>query len=391
MDAYSNFNFTNTDTDAIDAEDYDHLSLLNMVAVCLLAFGTNNVVKQIWRKGHPNSTEGFRSTFLYGATNSVAISSRVYVALMVLDFALHHVRTTAALSSMVLPENSSVDLRQAAPAVAAFLWAGLSACTIKRVLLLQSVAGKRLGRVALFDRFLDFCIMVVTALNVLDTLKVDLSTGMQSILSMGGVGALVFSLASKDLAEGLVGGFALNAWDAFNVGDLILLGDGTEGFVDQVGLIETHIKGYDNVVTRIPNGQLTTARVANLSRVSRSRIVQNIRFKYSDLPKLETVLEDIKTEIKASCPKVITDGSAAFFAVLEEYKSDHVSGLIIANFEIKPRTLEFIDNRQHFMVAVARAMKKNHVEFAIPSVEYNHTSSDGNIKMNSKEASAVST
>ena len=33
----------------------------------------------------------------------------------------------------------------------------------------------------------------------------------------GGVGALVFSLATKNLAEGMVGSFALNAWDAFDV------------------------------------------------------------------------------------------------------------------------------------------------------------------------------
>lgn len=247
---------------------------------------------------------------------------------------------------------------------------GMSTCTIKKVLLLQSIAGKRLGRVALFDRFLDFIIMVVTLLNILDLLKIDLSTGMQSVLSMGGLGALVFSLASQDLAEGLVGEFALNAWDAFDVGDNILLGDGTEGIVREVGLIETHIQGYDSAVTRIPNGQLTTARLCNLSRVSKSRVVQNIRFKYSYLNKLPAVLEEIKLEIQKNCPTVITDGSAALFAVLEKYEADHISGLIIANFAIPPRTIEFNDRRQQFVLSIAWAVEKHRVQFAVPSIEY---------------------
>ena len=361
-------------SDGVPAPEDDAAThMLRMAVATILAFGaTDRFLKLIWTKGHPNRHEGFRSTFLYGAT----ISARVYLSFVVLDLALQFARTSSAVPQALLdaflPKAArSISLSKVAPPIAGFIWAGLSICTIKRVLLLQSVSGKKLGRVVLFDRLLDWLIMAVTMVNILDILDIDLSTGLQSILSMGGVGALVFSLASKDLAENVVGGFALNAWDAFSVGDIVMLGDGTEGTVQEVGLIETHIKGHDNIVTRIPNGQLTTARVSNLSRLERSRCFQTLRFKYKDLDKLEEVLRDIKLEIKQACPKTITDGSAAFFAVLEEYKADHISALVIANFEINPRSLEFFENRQQFVLAIARAMKKHHVEFAIPSIQYN--------------------
>lgn len=351
-----------------NTDEYASISLMTVAA--LLAFGTDILVKQIWKKGHPDSQEGFRSTFLYGATHSVAISARVYLGFIITEFALKNIPALASLRLFSSEEGDRMDLGEAAPVVASYLWVGMSTCTIKKILLLQSISGKRLGRVALLDRFLDFVFMVVTFLNIFDVLQVDLSTGMQSVLSMGGVGALVFSLASKDIAEGVVGGLALNAWDAFDVGDIILLGDGTEGIVREVGLIETHIQGYDHTITRIPNGQLTTARVCNLSRVKKSRLAQTIRFKYSDLDKLPALLEDIKLEIQANCNEVITDGSAAFHSVLEKYEADHISGLVVANFNIPLRTKAYIDNRQQFMLAIAQAMKKHDVQFAIPSIEY---------------------
>jgi hypothetical protein len=43
---------------------------------------------------------------------------------------------------------------------------------------------------------------------------------------------------------------------------------------------------------------------------------------------------------------------------------------VIANFDFPPRTLEFVTNRQEFVLAIARAMKKHGVDFAIPSIEY---------------------
>ena len=376
-------NITTIDIGAVFAQENGSLTTMHLTIAAILAFGVDPLCRQLWRKGHPNATEGFRSTLVYGATHSIAISAQVYLGLVALETFLH---TMPHVSNKAFPflTQTSRSLLEAAPAIAFSLWVGLTVATIKRVLLLQSVAGRKLGRVALFDRFLNFLLAVVTLLNIMDILNLDLSLGMQSILSAGGVGALVFSLASQDLAQGLVGGLAVQAWDAFAVGDTVILGDGTEGIVTEIGLVETHLKGYDSIVTRIPNSQLTTARVSNLSRVSRSRLVQKLRFHYQDLDKLPVVLEDIKEEIRQACPKVITDGSAAFFAVLEEYHDDHVGGLVIANFEIPPRTLDFINNRQAFLLAIAKAMKKHKVDFAIPAIEYKRN--PGTVKLNGEKS-----
>jgi small-conductance mechanosensitive channel len=101
---------------------------------------------------------------------------------------------------------------------------------------------------------------------VFDELLIDLGMGLLSVLSAGGVGALVFSLASKDLAENIVGGFVLQTLDAFDVGDDVKVGDGTEEMAKKKGLVETESIGYDSINVRIPNAQLNQ-RIGNLSRM----------------------------------------------------------------------------------------------------------------------------
>jgi hypothetical protein len=93
---------------------------------------------------------------------------------------------------------------------------------------------------------------------------------------------------------------------------------------------------------------------------------QNLRFKHSDLDKLPALFADIKQEIIASCPKVISDGSKSFHTVLTSFEADHIQAMVLAHFEIQPVTAEFIRNRHDVMMAIVRAMKRHDIEFAIP-------------------------
>lgn len=162
-------------------------------------------------------------------------------------------------------------------------------------------------------------------------------------------------------------------WDAIAVGDVIHMGDGTDGVITKIGLVDLEVRGFDNIVTRIPNSQVVNQRVSNLSRVTVSQVKETLRFNYSDLSKLPKVLDDIKEEIKMSCDKLISDGSKAFFALLTKYESDHVQAVVNTHFNIPPATLDNAKNRQQVILAIARAMEKNGVEFALPAIQY-HTS-----------------
>jgi small-conductance mechanosensitive channel len=339
-------------------------SLLTDLAVAgALGFGTDPLVELIFNGTHPLRTDSdevnFRNSFIYGAADSIGTSAQVFGALVLVDFAAERFHLNLPIE---------VDLREAAPSVAFTIWLALAASTIKRTLFLQAVSGSQLGRVGLYDRLIDFLVASITIVVVFDELSIDIGMGLQSVLSAGGVGALIFSLASKDLAENIVGGFVLQAWDAFDVGDDVKLGDGTEGTVKKIGLVETEIVGYDNINVRIPNAQLSQ-RISNLSRIKRSQVKQPLRFKYSDLDKLPDALNAIKKEIQANCPKLITVGKP-FQAVLTQYEPDHIQAVVNCHFEIAPGSSEFMDNRQTMLLSIAKAAKESGVEFALPSINY---------------------
>jgi small-conductance mechanosensitive channel len=336
-----------------------------IVATGAIGFAVNPLVGAIFNVTHiENEGDDFKQTFLFGATDSVTAATQTCGGILFVDL-------VRRLFDLRLPfVGKEVDLFSAAPKVGFAVWTGLTLSTVKRTIFKQMVTTKTLGRVSLYDRLLDFVLSMATAANILGILKVDFGVGIQSIFAASGVSALVFSLASKGLVEQIVAGFVVQAWDAIEEGESVRLGDGTEGKVKRIGLVETEIEGSDNISVRIPNSQLTGKRVSNISRMTRSQVKQILRFKYSDLDRLPKVLNDIKAEIAATCPGLITDGSKSFQALLTQYASDHVQALINCHFDIKPGSGEHAETQQKVMLAISSAMKRNNIEFAIPSVLY---------------------
>lgn len=330
-----------------------------------LGFVVNPIIETLFNATHIRHSDiddiDFADTFAFGAANSITTSVRLWGVLLVTDFFL-------GTLGLDLPFHQ--DLGDVAPQVAFCLWAALTVSVVKRTIFFQSIKGRKLGRVGLYDRLIDVGIAILTLRVVLDIVDYDMGVGLQSVMAGSGIGALVFSLASKDVASAIVGGFIVQAWDAFEEGDTIKLGDGTEGKVTKIGLVETEIVGYDNISVKVPNSQLTSSRVSNLSRISQSRVYQSLRFQYADLDKLPDVLEDIKSEIRFSCPKLIADGSKPFQALIKSYETDHIEGFINFHFNIPVNSGAYAENRQVVLLAIARALKKNDVSFAFPSIVY---------------------
>jgi small-conductance mechanosensitive channel len=316
-----------------------------------------------------SSATDFKTTFAYGAADSISNAARVYGILVLLEYVRDN---TLPVFASIIP--SSISFHDAAPKIALTVWVAFTLGTVKRTIFLQSVAGNKLKRVKLYDRLIDFIFFAVSAMVILDELSIDIGMGFQSIFAASGAGALIISLASRDLAEQIVGGISLQAWDAFDVGDDIRFGDGTEGTVKKIGLVETEIVGYDNIVIQLPNSQIVKQRISNISRMKQSQVKQVLRFSYADIDKVPQVLEDIKTEIQSSCPKLITDDSKPFAAVLASYEADHIQCLVNTHFNIQPFSQEYSDAKEEVLLSIARAAAKNDVKFAIPSI-YQYVSS----------------
>eukprot|EP00527_Entomoneis_sp_CCMP2396_P008356 CAMPEP_0198143462 /NCGR_PEP_ID=MMETSP1443-20131203/7702_1 /TAXON_ID=186043 /ORGANISM="Entomoneis sp., Strain CCMP2396" /LENGTH=328 /DNA_ID=CAMNT_0043806701 /DNA_START=56 /DNA_END=1039 /DNA_ORIENTATION=+ len=228
-----------------------------------------------------------------------------------------------------------------------------------------------LGRFGLFNNLVDFVIFAVTLVFLSDVFSLSMGPGMKSLFAAGGMGALIFGLASKGLAEQVVGGLVVCAWDVFEEGDeIVLTKTGISGTVKRIRLADTAIMQHDNILVKVPNSQIFIQPVSNLSRVKMSPVGQSLRFKYSDLKKLPKVVEDIKKEILIHCGEdlVVVDGSKPFRAHIYDYKEDHVEVMVKCHLRTKPASTAYLDGRQKVLAAIAAVVEKNGLNFAIPAV-----------------------
>jgi MscS family membrane protein len=79
-----------------------------------------------------------------------------------------------------------------------------------------------------------------------------------------GIGGVAVALAAQKTLENMVGGVSVVLDQAFRVGDVIKVGD-TSGVVQDVGLRSTRIRTSDRTIVSVPNGQLATVTLENLS------------------------------------------------------------------------------------------------------------------------------
>ena len=159
--------------------------------------------------------------------------------------------------------------------------------------------------------------------------------------------------------------------------DNILLGDGTSGKVKNIGWMSTEIRRGDETIVRIPNAQVAPQRITNLSRTKLSQFKQTLRFKYSDIDKIPQLLRDIKAQVLADCPKLITDGSRPCRVHWSEFSDDHIEVGVDFRFRIPMIGDAYHENKEKCNLAIAKAMKKNDIEFAIPmSFSYEYSLND---------------
>ena len=224
--------------------------------------------------------------------------------------------------------------------------------------------------VNIMDKVTDFFIFGILAMVWVDILKIKRGAGLSSIFALSGAGTLTLTLAVQDLVKKSMGGLALASSDKFSIGDSIALGDGTKGTVQQIGWLNTNIKGGDELITSIPNSQLMDLRITNRSNQKYSQVIQTLRFDYSDVDRIPALLACIKDEIKASCPEVITDGSHPFRVHWTNFEADHLEVTVDCRLNSPPIGDKFYDVRQNILVAIARAVKKMEVTFAMPTETY---------------------
>ena len=98
-----------------------------------------------------------------------------------------------------------------------------------------------------------------------------------------------------------------------------------------------------------------------------SQVKQHLYFKYEDIEKVPSLVDEIRNEIAATCPEVITDGSREFLVKWVAFGEKFVEVLVDCRLTSPPIGERYYEARQKVLEAIARAAHKRNVTFAKPS------------------------
>ncbi len=143
---------------------------------------------------------------------------------------------------------------------------------------------------------------VAIALAVIATLR-SFGFDVSSLLAGLGIGGLAVALASQKTVEHLFGGVTLITDQPVRVGDTCKFGN-TTGVVEDIGLRSTRIRTPERTVVSVPNGELSTMQIENLSRRDRMRLHTVLTLRYeTTADQLRHLIIEIR-KLVAAAPKV---------------------------------------------------------------------------------------
>lgn len=191
------------------------------------------------------AVDRFQSTYTYHVALNISQIVRIATVIYVSDCFI----VIAYMQGIDIALAKDVEFAPKVAKVLYMIWFAQKCMHFKRYLLGRIVnkSSKKLGNVHIFDRILDAIIYTSLVIFIMDILDVEIGSGIKSLFAFGGIGTLIFSLASKDIATLFVSGIVLSTSEKFLQGDFIELGDKTCGTVVDTGFLYTSIRGKDSL------------------------------------------------------------------------------------------------------------------------------------------------
>jgi MscS family membrane protein len=244
-------------------------------------------------------------------------------------------------------------------------------------------------------------IILMAAIAILKILGVNLT----ALLSGLGIAGAAVAFAAKDSIANIFGSVSILLGDVFEQGDWIETND-VNGTVVEIGLRASTIRTFDNALISIPNFELANKGVKNWSRRSIGRrIKMNIGVTYeSNFDDIRQAIDDIRTMLKEH-PGIANERTTyqhlkrqAKLVSMDDYKGVKRTSLVymdeFANSSINilvycfSRSVvwsEWLEVKEDVMFKIAEILKKNHLEFAYPTVMLHRAEDENKTEINDPE------
>lgn len=121
----------------------------------------------------------------------------------------------------------------------------------------------------------------------------ELGVKISALLGAAGIVGVALGIASQTSLGNIISGFFLISEKPFEISDIITVGEKT-GFVHSIDLLSIKIRTFDNLFIRIPNQEIISTNVVNITRFPIRRMNFNITLAYKeDLGQAEDILRGV--------------------------------------------------------------------------------------------------
>jgi len=203
-------------------------------------------------------------------------------------------------------------------------------------------------------------IIVTSGLIILQTFGFSIS----GILAFGGIGGVAVGFAAKDMLANFFGGLMIYLDRPFRKGDWIRSPDRElEGTVENIGWRQTSIRNFRKNVIYIPNSVFMNIIVENPSRMTHRRIREVIGLRYKDLPKMLSIVEDVKTMISNHSD---IDHNQTTIVNFDSYNDSSIDFFIIT-YADTTEWARYHEIKQDVLMKIGEIIEKNNAEIAFPT------------------------
>lgn len=217
------------------------------------------------------------------------------------------------------------------------------------------------GKVGAIDKILTVAIFFFSCLLLLETTDRSMNT----IIAFGGVGGLALAFASQEIIANFFGGFMIYFTQPFTIGDWISIPDhSVEGIVENIGWYMTCVRSLDKRPIYIPNSIFSKLIVITPSRMSHRQFKETIGLRYSDLPKIEPIMREIKTMLHSHQGIDQTQSIIVRFSAFGQYSLDISVSAYIPTIDNEG----FMKIKEEILFKIAAIIQKHGAEIATPSL-----------------------
>ena len=174
------------------------------------------------------------------------------------------------------------------------------------------------------------------------------------------------ALAAKDSIQGLIGSLTVILEGKFKEGDWIKMGE-LQGFVENIGIRTTSIRGFDRTLTTVPNDAFVAASVTNFSRITNWEVKEDIVLAHtSTQDQLEKIVARFRDWL-VSNPDIEADPKKAIIVVRVSNLVQHGFNLLVMFYTKTNQWPEHVCVREQCMFQLLKIVEEAGTSFAHPT------------------------